>query len=156
MGAAGIGVIAIIYSLDALTLPMGTLRAPNMGFVPLIIGIGTLGCCVLLIVMDCLSSGESEAAVVFSEEEEEEPEGESTGYKKPGIIAGALLVYPILFTTLGFVLSTFCLLFLALRVMEYKSWRVSLLTAVISIIVTYAVFAGALGVYFPNGIFDWR
>jgi hypothetical protein len=156
MGAAGIGIVAIVYTLDALTLPMGTLRAPNMGFVPLIIGIGMIVGCVMLIVTDRLVSDKSEEAVVFSEEEEEEPEGESTGYKKPGIIAGSLLVYPIVFTTFGFIISTILLLYIALRVMEYKTWRVSLLTSVISVLVTYAIFAGLLGVYFPNDIFDWR
>ena len=156
MGATGIGVVAIVYILEAFTLPMGTLRTPNMGFVPLIIGFVLLGCCVLLIALDRLLPGAVEETVIFSEEEDEEPEGESTGLKKPGIIAGALLIYPFLFTTLGFIISTFLLLYITLRVMEYKTWRGSLLASVLAVLATYVIFAVCLGVYFPNGIFDWR
>lgn len=156
MGAAGVGVIAVIYILDALTLPMGTMRSPNMGFVPLIIGGLLFACCVLLVAIDRLSPGMVEEIVIFSEDDEDEPEGESTGYKKPGILAGALLLYPIAFTTLGFVISTFLLLYLALRVLEYKTWQISLLTAALAILTTYVIFSVLLGVYFPAGILEWR
>ena len=156
IGATGVGAAAIIYILDALTLPIGTVQSPNMGFVPLIIGLVLLGCCVLLVALDWLFPGKVEKMVVFSEDEDDEPEGESTGYKKPGIIAGALLVYPFIFTALGFVISTFLLLFVALRTLEYKTWRISLLTSVVAILITYVVFSVLLGVYFPSGIFDWR
>ena len=79
-------------------------------------------------------------------------DGETTGPVKPIILIAALLVYCLVFNKLGFIVASIPLTFVALRVMQYKSRRASLLVSVIVTLSVYYVFSELLGVYLPPGI----
>ncbi|CEP69389.1 Protein of unknown function DUF1468 [Moorella glycerini] len=150
MGALGIGIITLIYLYEAFQLPFGSAGAPDMGFVPVLMGIALLVLCIMLIGKELLLPAKSVGQEV--DLWDEEGEGESTGFKKPLIIIVALLIYPIILVNLGFILSTIILLFIALRVMEYRSWLISLLVALVTTVLANIIFSSWLSIYFPKGI----
>lgn len=150
IGALGIGIITLIYLYEAFQLPFGSAGAPDMGFVPVLMGIALLFLCIILIGKEILFPAKSNDQEI--DLWEEEGEGESAGIKKPLIITVALIIYPIVLVKLGFILATVALLFITLRVMEYRSWWVCLLIAIITTVLTNFIFSSWLSIYFPKGI----
>lgn len=149
LGALGIGLITLVYLYEAFQLPFGSAGAPDMGFVPVLMGTALLVLCIILIGKELLFPVKSNNQEVDLWEEEEE--GESAGLKKPLIITIALIIYPIILVQLGFILSTIALLFVTLRVMEYRSWLISLLVAILATVLANYIFSGWLSIYFPKG-----
>lgn len=143
-----IGLIGIFYLYTAFKLPIGHLNAPDRGFMPVIIGFVLICLCILEIIVATFRPNENTERSILSEDEAVE----STGSKKPFYIMAALLIYCLFFNKLGFIVATIPLTFVMLRIMEYKSWWVDLIVAVIITLVIDFVFSGLLGVYFPSGI----
>jgi hypothetical protein len=149
-GAAGIAGGALIYLFEAWKLPFGSVRNPDIGFMPLLIGFLVLGLCLILLAGEILKPPREKKKEVdlFDEDEKEE----SAGLRKPMILAGAVIVYPFAFVYLGFVPATVLLTTLSLRVMEYRGWFWSLGIAVVITLVAYLLFGVWLHVNFPKGI----
>jgi len=150
LGGIGLGIVALVYLFETFKLPFGSTKSPDMGFVPLLIGVVFLGCCLLLTIVNYCLPNRSESKSILNEEDTKE----TSDYKKPFLIIIALLLYPLFFVKFGFIISTIPMLYIILRIMQYKTWWNSLLVAVTTIIVIYFVFAVWLGVYFPAGILD--
>ncbi|MEL1134118.1 tripartite tricarboxylate transporter TctB family protein [Desulfitobacterium sp. THU1] len=142
-GSIGIVIIGLIYLYEALKLPLGSLRAPDSGLLPLIFVSALIGFCLLQIVIDFLPKKQGH---------EKKVDEETTDPKKPIIIIVALCVFCLVLNKLGFILSAIPLTFVALRVMQYKSRGVSLVVSVIVTLIIYLVFSELLGVYLPPGI----
>jgi hypothetical protein len=149
-GAAGIAGGTLIYLFEAWKLPFGSVRNPDIGFMPLLFGILVFVLCLLLFAKEILNppAGKKKEVDLFDEEEKEE----SAGLQKPLILAGAVIVYPFAFVYLGFVPATVLLTTLSLRVMEYRGWFWSLGIAAVITLVSYLFFGVWLHVNFPKGI----
>ena len=150
MGAIGVGAATLIYLVEARKLPFGSIRNPEIGFLPIVAGLTLLGLCLLLLGKEFLRR-ERPKEKELDLFEDEEP-GESTGLRKPIILSLAIFIYPLAFVYLGYILSTILLVTVSLRVMEYRGWMMSLLIAVGVSLVSFFIFAGYLEVQLPPGI----
>ncbi|MGI1659174.1 MAG: tripartite tricarboxylate transporter TctB family protein [Desulfitobacterium sp.] len=142
-GSIGIGIIGLIYLYEALKLPLGSLREPDSGLIPVIFVSALIGFCLLQIVVDSLRTRQGN---------EKKNDGETTDTTKPIILIVSLFVFCIVLNKLGFILSSIPLTFVALRVMQYKTRWASLVVSVIVTLIVYLVFSELLGVYLPPGI----
>jgi hypothetical protein len=149
-GAVGIAVGTLIYLFEARKLPFGSVRNPDIGFMPILIGFLVLGLCLVLLAGELLRPPKErqEEVDLFNEEDKEE----SAGLKKPMLLAGVILVYPLAFLSLGFLLATVLLTTASLRVMEYRGWFGSFGIAVVITLAAYLLFGSWLHVNFPKGI----
>ena len=73
---------------------------------------------------------------------------------KPIILAMTLCSYTFLLTTLGFLISTFILMFVMLLLSDPKRWAYHLVIALIIVNVSYLIFYKWLRVILPSGIFN--
>ncbi len=149
-GAAGIGAATLVYFVEAWKLPFGAPTSPGLGFMPVLGGLGVLGLCLIVMARELFRPSERGRSEVDRFDEDEK--GESSGLKRPSLLAAALLLYPLGFVFLGFILATFFLLLISLRVMEYRGWAASVIMALVIALGSYGIFSYFLDVRFPKGI----
>jgi len=65
-----------------------------------------------------------------------------------------VLLYPILLVNLGFILSSVALVYVSLRIMEYRTWWISLILAIVIIFLVNYIFGNVFGIMLPSGIFS--
>lgn len=149
-GAAGIAVGTLIYLFEARKLPFGSVRNPDIGFMPILIGFLVLGLCLVLLLRELFRPPQDRKKEVdlFDEEEKEE----TASLKKPLLLGAAILIYPLAFVSLGFLSATVLLTTVSLRVMEYRGWFWSFGIAVSITLSAYLLFGSWLHVNFPKGI----
>ena len=70
-------------------------------------------------------------------------------------VMGALLSYAIIFTKLGFILSTILLLIFLFKAVEPQGWTKVILGSLITTFIVYVVFHLWLRVSFPRGLFGF-
>ena len=152
IGAMVIGSITLIYLYEAVQLPFGSLVTPGSGFVPVIVAVIILAMCIFKAGAELLfpSGNDDKKVDLWSDDEP----SKNVDQKRPLKIMIAVILYPIVLGYLGFILATSILLFVTLRFMEYRSWWVSLLVAIVITIVTKFVFGNIFDVMFPMGIFS--
>jgi hypothetical protein len=150
-GAIGVAAATLVYLLEARKLPFGSIRSPDLGFMPILAALVLLGLCLFLLGKEFFRPARPEAKEVDLFEEKEE-ETESAGFKKPIILSAVLLFYPLGFVSLGFILSTIPLVTVSLRVLEYRGWVGSFLIAVLVSLASFFLFAYWLDVQLPRGI----
>jgi hypothetical protein len=137
----GILIFAMVYTAGAIALKVGTLAQPGAGQFPAAIAL-------------CLLAVSAFHAWHIFRRTAEKEEGHSWTQLAPAGIAAALVVYPILLKTLSFLLSTFIVLFVLLRLLRFKTTLTSFLTALITTILSFIIFAGLLGVVVPSGAME--
>ncbi len=76
-------------------------------------------------------------------------------WSKPLIALAALVVYALLLSTLGFILSTLLLVSLLLRAIEPQKWLVVTLVSTLTSLISYLLFAVWLDTPLPAGIFGF-
>jgi hypothetical protein len=79
-------------------------------------------------------------------------EPDAIRWGKIGLILVTLIVYGVVLRKLGFVLSTFFLVVIFLRLIERKNWAVALLSGVAMALGTYVVFEWLLQARLPRGV----
>jgi FtsH-binding integral membrane protein len=79
-------------------------------------------------------------------------ESDAIRWGKIGLILVSLIAYGLVLRKLGFVLSTFLLVVIFLRVIERKNWSAALLSGVAMSLGTYVVFDWLLQARLPRGI----
>ncbi|MEL7565221.1 MAG: tripartite tricarboxylate transporter TctB family protein [Dehalobacterium sp.] len=151
MGSLGIGFATLLYLCEAFKLPFGTIEEPQMGFMPVVVGIILLSLCIILAGKEILFTSKHIEQETNSRGEDQ---SKRSRLKKPLIISICLFVYPLVLIRLGFVLATVPLLFVCLRVMGYRNWLVSLLIAIVTVVVFNYIFSSWLGVFLPEGILN--
>ncbi len=149
-GAAGVGAATLVYLVEAWKLPFGAPTSPGIGFMPVLGGLSVLGLCLILMARDLFRPGNRERSEIDRFDEDEK--GESAGLKRPALLGAALLLYPVGFGSLGFILTTFFLLLISLRLMEYRGWAASVIMALVIALVSYGIFYYFLDVRFPKGM----
>jgi hypothetical protein len=146
-GALSIGIVAIIYLIDGQKLSFGTAGMPGEGFVPTLIGIGLLICCLLLFLKETVFAGQGGPSA--STEADAQEEEKNT--RKPLLLVIVLLLYPLLLPYLGFMLATIGLLLGCFRIFAFRNWLWSAGAAVALTLIAYVVFEKWLNVLFPRG-----
>jgi hypothetical protein len=79
-------------------------------------------------------------------------ESDAVRWGKIGLILVSLIVYGLVLRKLGFIVSTFLLVLVFLRLIERKNWFAALLSGVAMALGTYVVFDWLLQARLPRGI----
>jgi putative tricarboxylic transport membrane protein len=128
-------VFSMVYLAGSISIDVGTIAQPGPGFLP-------AGIAIALIVAAGVN--------VYKAFRTSKEQGE--GFQvTPVAMAACLFVYPIILKPFYFVVATFVVLFILLRLMKFKSLPVSLVTALVITIISYYIFANLLGVVLPSG-----
>lgn len=137
----GILVFALVYLAGSISLSVGTVAQPGPGFMPAGIAFGLLMAAGIN-VYKAFRMGK------------EKTEGDSWLKIEPMGIAVILFVYPIILRPLYFIIATFLVLFILLRLMKFKSLLVSFLTAIFATLISFYLFSNVLGVVLPSGAIE--
>jgi putative tricarboxylic transport membrane protein len=137
----GILIFAMVYTAGAIALKVGTLAQPGAGQFPAAIALSLLAVSAFHVWRTFRRTAEQD-------------EGHSWTQLAPIGIAAALVFYPILLKTLDFLLSTFIVLFVLLRLLRFKTTLISFLTALFTTIFSLIIFMGFLGVVLPSGVME--
>ena len=149
MDANGMGalfcLLFAVYVLQAgIKLGLGGFHEPGAGFFPFFGGM------VLLI-----TSGGVLVRCILGKSRTRKSEKEEVGKVNIRLIALAcfcLVIYVVIFEWLGFILSTFVMGVILLKVLERKKWWVEVFTAAIISSVAYTIFNLFLESELPKGI----
>ena len=138
-------VLAAAILLASAKLGLGRLREPGPGFFPFLGGAILLLASVIRLLVEGRRQGIDEGR---------QAEVALMGAKWPKVLVVmvALAVYAYVLEAAGFILCTFLLMLLLLRVMEPRSWPVTLIQSGVITLVSYVVFEKGLAVGFPKGI----
>jgi hypothetical protein len=128
--------------LEAVQLPFGTLRAPQSGFWPLILGI-------LLLFFSLIHFGKTLKKRV---ERENSFWSQSGAWKRIGLVAGSLIAFALVFEPLGYLLAVFLLMSFLLRIIKPMKWWLVVVVGLLSSVLSYLIFGVLLSTPLPSGI----
>ncbi len=134
---------AFVVCLGGLKLGFGSFHAPQAGFMPFLAGL-LLGILAIVdLVQGFLHKWERDKPdkVIWAE----------IHWGKLITTLSALILYTILFSTLGFLIGTFFLLLFLYQVMERKSWGVVLIASGVTTGLFYVAFKIGLDSQLPRG-----
>ena len=137
--------ISILVAVMAIDLGLGTFSSPGSGFVFFWSSLGLGALSVILILKSILGKGEANPFVDLWK-------GLKWGNTVFALVM--LLLYAFILTTLGFMLSTFMLM-IGLFGMGKSPYRVVILSALITTILSFVIFRYFLEVHLPRGIIGW-
>jgi putative tricarboxylic transport membrane protein len=138
------GFSVLILSLS-LILKVGSFKNPGAGFAPFLASLLLLCLSAVILIKEFFG---------FEEGGEKVPFITRKNLIKPINLMIALIGYGLLFTALGYVISTFLLMLAMLVIYEPKRWGHNIITALIIVGMSFLVFAVWLRVPLPKGIFD--
>ncbi|MDP3910912.1 MAG: tripartite tricarboxylate transporter TctB family protein [Gemmatimonadales bacterium] len=138
-------VLGVLVVVAALRMPLGAWSSPGPAFLP-------VGAGVLLVVL-CLAYGINAWRNTEPEYSRKPSPWVIEHWRRAVSVMFALLVYALLLDTLGYLVATFLLMVVLLRVLEPPGWPMTFLAATLITAVTYIVFGKWLMVQFPRGIF---
>ncbi len=128
---------------EASRLPFGTLRTPQAGFWPLILG-------VILTFLSLIHFGKT----IKRRAEKGSPFWAEPGaWKKIGLVVVSLVGFGFLFEPLGYLISVFLLIGFLLRIVKPLKWRQVFVVALLSSVLSYLIFGSLLSTPLPSGIF---
>jgi hypothetical protein len=134
---------AAVVCYGGLKLGFGSFQQPHAGFMPVLAGM-VLG---LLALFDLVSGLVNR----WKDEKEDREVWADIHWGKILLTLAVLSVYTVLFTTVGFTLSTILLLLFLFRVMEPKPWWVVLISSVVCTGLFYVGFKIGLESQLPRG-----
>ena len=135
--------IAAAICYGGIKLGFGSFHSPHAGFMPVLSGL-VLG---LLALADLISG----LANHWKEDKEDREIWANISWGKLLLTVALLFVYTILFSTLGFTISTILLLLFLFRVMEPKPWWVVAVSSVACTGLFYLAFKVGLDSQLPRG-----
>lgn len=139
-GCAGV-VFALAVCYGALGMPMGTIGNPGPGFLPFWVG-AALTTLSLALVMRAFFKGDA-------------PVGESVEPRHPRHVVGTLaglVFYALALETLGYLVTTFLLLSVLVRMLGQRRWPATLAFSALATGGSYALFGLWLGAPLPKGL----
>jgi len=140
--AAALAALAAYVLFESTKLRAGSLRMPQTGFFPRILG-------VLLILLTLVelfralhqpASADAPGKIV------------SDGWIRIGATLVTVLGFAVVLERLGFLLATFFLMVLLLRAIEAPRWPKVFIVSLVASLLSYGLFAWLLGVPLPAGI----
>ncbi|MFB3887339.1 MAG: tripartite tricarboxylate transporter TctB family protein [Thermodesulfobacteriota bacterium] len=135
-----IGFSALII-VSSLKLGVGDFRAPGPGFMGFLASILLVVLSFIILIQESKKGGEEKEAFRWD------------NLYKPLIIIVALSLYALILDTLGFLLSSFLLVWVMLLISSPKRWFYHMVVAILIVNVSYLVLSKLLRVPFPVGIF---
>ena len=134
----------VFICVEAHKLDMGRVVKPGPGFFPFWLGFGLI----LISFALAVKAGRKKAKDL------PEPQGLWQGLNWYKILFAliALLIYAFFLEALGYILSTFLLMFFLFRAIEPQKWPVVIFGSVITSFITYALFRLWLQVQLPMGL----
>lgn len=142
--------IGFLYTITTFTLPAAAMGHPNEPKIfPALLGISLLILGVVLVIQEIKKLSNN------TDKKEEMKFGRCE--KQIALTVANGFVYALLFNPIGYVFSTIIFLIAELFVFSgFKTWKKSLLVAVVFSAIAYAIFDVLLGIYLPKsflGIF---
>jgi putative tricarboxylic transport membrane protein len=136
--------LGAFFCFEARTLAIGRIVQPGPGFFPF-----WLGLALVILSLALIGKGFHERIEAASVSQ-----GLWKGLRWEKVIfsLGALLLYAFFLESLGYILSTFLLMFFLFRTIEAQRWPVVILGSVITSFVTYILFRLWLQVQLPMGL----
>lgn len=135
----------IIFGLlligESYRLNLGELRKPGSGLFPFLIGISIVLFSFILLIQTLLNKAEKRE------------EKERLNYRKIILCLVSLYAYALIFEWLGFIPSTFLLIIFILKFIEQRGWFLVFITALLTAIISYALFEIWLQATLPKGVF---
>jgi len=128
-------------------LGLGTLTNPGPGFLP-------FWCALILSGLSCLVFFHRLLARTQGETQELRSLWQGVRWPKGIYVVTAILAYALLFTTLGYLLSTIALLLFLFKAIEPQRWIMAIGGAVLASFVSFVLFALWLDVQLPRGIIE--
>jgi putative tricarboxylic transport membrane protein len=136
--AVGLGVSYAGYDLE-----LGRLRDPGSGFLLFWIGVIMVGLSLITFIRALREEAGTHALKPFSL---------GVRWKKVISVVAALVIYAMVFSWLGFILSTVLLLIFLFKAVEPQRWSVAVAGAVVSALAAYTVFHLWLKSPLPQGL----
>jgi putative tricarboxylic transport membrane protein len=136
---------SVVIFASSLNVGIGDFRNPGPGLM------GFLASILLIILTGIVLVKEN---LLLAGEKREASEGSSFRWQslsKPSILTLALCGYVVVFETLGYLVSTFLLMFIMLLISNPRRWYFHIINALIIVNITYAVFCKMLRVFLPAG-----
>jgi len=133
-----IGIAVIVWSIR---LQVGTLLRPMSGFFPFLVGFGIIALSLILLVQGWL--GRSAAPKAYG------------NWQRPLIMVVGLAVYSVILDPLGYILSTFFIAAVTLRILGVTSWKVIGASSLALSFSVYFLFTRLLGVELPAGVLSF-
>ncbi len=143
LGAGGVGLVGVVYLIHAWQLPFGAIDAPDIGFLPKVLGWSLLGLAGLALAVMLRRPAPAAPAA---------PAGGGERRRRAAMAMVVLLIYPLILDWAGFLLTTGVVLYLILRVVEYRTRLASLVVAALTTGLAWLIFAYLLRVQFPRGL----
>ena len=131
--------VGVWICLEALQVPVGSLRMPGAGFFPLVLGLTLSTLAIILFGTEWIGRTAGSATVW--------PDRPEVLY-----VTGILVLAVWLFEHAGFLLSMGVFLVVSIKVLGRGRWRTVLATAVIGSVTSYWVFVRLLQISLPSGI----
>jgi hypothetical protein len=135
--------VSLSVLIESLRLGIGNLQNPGMGFL-------TFGASGILGILSLVLFTE---ATLRKEEEKAKPLFAEKLWKRVVFVVIVLVLYSRMMPVLGYLISTFVLMFLLLGVLERKKMWLVLVSSLLSTGITYIVFSKWLNCQFPDGLF---
>src|SRR4030042_4347437 len=139
-------VLGMVMTYASYKLKLGTLTHPGPGFLPFLAGV--ILCCLSIVVFLKAGRRIDEKAKKLREL------WAGMNWLSAAIVGVTLVVYALVFTHVGFLLSTIGLLTFLFRARERMGWFAARGGAVIASFASFAVFAIWLKVQLPYGIIE--
>jgi hypothetical protein len=133
---------AVLTCVQASRLDMGEMSAPGPGFFPLSLGVA-MGIFALIASYQAIQTKRSSGVTVRKER---------VRWWNILVIFGAVVGYALSVGKLGFLINTFLLITLLLKVVEPQSWKASILGGLITAVASELVFNVILKAQIPTGL----
>lgn len=142
----GIGVIICILALQ---FDLGSFRGPGAGFVAFLSGLFISCIGLVMIVSKAVSKNR-----LYQVPEVHHP-FQIASWPQLIYTIGLLVAYIVLIEPVGFILTTFLLMFGLFFDHEKRNWAWSLFFSIVTVLVSYMTFEVWLRCQLPRGIFPW-
>ena len=137
-------IFCTLYCLEAIRLKMGTISNPGPGFVPFFLGVFVASLSMINLILTFLKAAPAD------------PKNEDRSFslgvmRKPMLSFLAVMVYGLILMHLGYLVSTFLLMFFLFKVGggNTQSWLTALIATIFTNALSYLIFGVWLGTQFP-------
>ena len=135
--------LGLYVAIKASFIGIGSMSNPGPGFIFLWGGMGLCFFSVIVFASVCFKkSGGRKKAILWKE----------IRWKKLILLILSLLVFTYFFEKIGFVISVLLLMVYLFKGIEYQKWSVAVVSAVLTSLLAYVVFAVFLGCQLPRGL----
>lgn len=141
--------IGVILCGLAWRVNLGSFDEPGPGFVAFVTGLFISSIGLVLLLSEILSK------VVPANRGALNQAFQNVSWLRLAYTMTLLIIYALLLNTLGYILTTFLVMWGLFYDWEKNRWASSFLTPLITVIVTYVVFEVWLGCQLPRGILPW-